>query len=237
MLVSGAVPESPSPCGTNCTYNITFDGPTFKCNTTFRNETSKLDYTNLSGDSLFYKPYYAGACESYDRRRFMFSSFDMTLERLLGYSNVTGLLHEKQTLRCQPAWAVYDVSFGYANGVRSLAHNKSRVMSLEDTFVAGAWPNTTLGDDSGWDKTTVQNLKNFNHYAVLDTIVSSLAGSYTQIEEAVDGPNFTFTTENGTKTVYSPVRAAFSYLDTKSGDIMNTMPYFALGNPDWQIGE
>ena len=38
-MIAGEPDKMPSPCGSNCTYATTFDGPYFKCDTTSSNQT------------------------------------------------------------------------------------------------------------------------------------------------------------------------------------------------------
>ncbi|KAF2627128.1 hypothetical protein BU25DRAFT_411210 [Macroventuria anomochaeta] len=224
VLVSGAIPESVSPCGANCTYIVDFEGPVFQCINTIRNQTSQ----ELSGPI---SEYYSGAWSSVNSHHRTSQTFTMNLTRILGHSR--GLwLQELHILQCQPAWAMYQVKLEYVNGLRSFVFDIVPGGKLVDTFVSGTSPNTTQGD-TGWTMDQIRNLKNINHYSLLDTIATALGGSYEQMLLEGDGPTFPYTLSNGTVLDFSPIEASFTLLS--DFNLVNSLPrVFGSDNLDLQ---
>jgi len=190
---------------------MAFEGPAFQCSVTVRNYTS--------GDPRTHSPqsYYTGGWGSYNQRHLISNSFDTRLERHLGYSGDT-VLREVHESHCQPASAHYLVSFEYTNGVRTFSHSMKNATILQNSIVAGVGPNLSgdgpnswKGGTRVWTEDEIQTLKSLNHYALLDTIVTPLAGSYDQNLEESEAPAFSFTLDNGTEAVFTPLRSVFLY--------------------------
>ncbi|KAF2107401.1 hypothetical protein BDV96DRAFT_693411 [Lophiotrema nucula] len=214
VLVSGAVPESTSPCGANCSYIVDFEGPVFECNKTVRNQTS-------TPNSTWIDAHYSGAWGSYDSHRRTSGTFTMSLKHDLGSSGELWL-QELHTLQCQPAWARYQVNIEYSNGLRAFTYDITPGRKLLDTFVGAVSPNFTAKGDVGWDTDEIRDLKNINHYGLLDTVVMALAGSYDQLLLAGDGPTFPYTLSNGTILDFYPIQASFTYLSNLN--LLNSIP-------------
>jgi hypothetical protein len=58
VLISRDVIASTSPCGTNCTFTVSFHGPLAKCNTTTFNETIPIEFSE--GQDTQYLPKFSG---------------------------------------------------------------------------------------------------------------------------------------------------------------------------------
>jgi hypothetical protein len=138
----------------------------------------------------------------------------MNLTRAIGYSAGLFLLEESH-LQCQPARGRYNVDLEYKLGLRTFSHQVTEVKTLHDTFVDGIVP--YMGEPAdfmpnislNWTQEMLGNLRNINHYAVLDTIVSMLAGSHDQVIQSEAGPKFPSQLSNGSTLNFKPVVTSF----------------------------
>jgi hypothetical protein len=148
----------------------------------------------------------------------------MKLTRGVGYYPGFFLLDEFR-MQCQPARGKYDVVLRYENGLRTFSHQVTEVETLLDTFVGGVAPDQGEAPDYKpntsipWTQEMIGNLRNINHYAVLDTIVSTLAGSYDQAISNKPGPAFSYKLPNGTTVEFKPVGPSFTVDDTDGARI------------------
>jgi hypothetical protein len=223
LLVSGAVPESASPCGSNCTYTVEFEGPAFQCNTTIQNQTSEAPpgpveyidpvtnetYLILTSQESEGTDHYSGAWSNWYSQWFTSEAFVMNLTQVLG-SGSGLLLQEVQTLECEPAFATYEVHLEYKDGLRSFSYNKTEGERLSDTFVRRTAPNRTAEGGVSWNADQVRNLKNINYYGVLDAVAKALTGSYQQYARKTDNPVFSYRFPNGTNWEFSPTKGSFA---------------------------
>jgi hypothetical protein len=155
----------------------------------------------------------------------MSGSFVMNVSLFPGFTtnaegnDITSMLRELHTMDCRPAWAKYGVQVRYDKGLRAFSHHiKSVQETLQDTLIPGLDPwaqgrndphnNSALSVDLN-DK-EIQNLKCFNNYAILDSIVKALSGTYQQrFMLDPDRANFTATNSNGTTMEFMPFKQSF----------------------------
>jgi hypothetical protein len=230
ILVSGAVPESRSPCGNDCSYTVEFEGPTFNCSKTEHNETSEA-----SSLSQFQYEHYSGGWNSYNTSYRTWETFNMNLTRILGH-NEKILLQEVHLLHCQPALANYQVLLEYVNGSRTVAHNTTLGKRIQDTFVQATFPGFPYASNlnrSDWSDDEIRNLKSINQYGIMDTVVKALTGTYEQLIIDGKGPKIPYTLSNGTTLEFSPVESSFSYLSYP--DYVNSSPGLAWGGNDLDV--
>jgi hypothetical protein len=160
-------------------------------------------------------PYYSGSWGSYNRPYSVYGLFNMNLTRAVGYHRGFYLLEESR-LQCEPSRGKYDVAIKYDNGLRTFSHQVTEVKTLFDTFVGGIAPDTGEYPDYKpntsipWTQEMIGNLRNINHYAVIDTIVSTLTGSYDQAMSVKPAPTFPYTLPNGTIVDFEPMGALFT---------------------------
>ena len=128
----------------------------------------------------------------------------------MGFSGDT-VLREVYESHCQPASAHYVVSFQYMNGMRTFSYSMKNVTILQDSLVPGVGPDFRESVSRVWTEDEVQTLKSLNHYALLDTIVTPLAGSYDQMFQRKEAPEFSFRLDNGTTAVFTPLSNRFFY--------------------------
>lgn len=165
-------------------------------------------------------PYYSGGWEGSYSRHSIFTILKLSLTSNIGYHD-RWLIQEIRTLQCQPAWAEYAIDMRYQDGLRTISYTTSSGGTITDTLIKGVYP-TVQGEWFGsipttpvnWIDATILNLQSLNHYAVLDTIAASLAGSYDQIPVPVNGPNFTSSILNGTQLSWAPLEAGFTWYNT-----------------------
>ncbi|KAL1600402.1 hypothetical protein SLS60_006787 [Paraconiothyrium brasiliense] len=196
VLVAGAVPETASPCFADCSY-----------------ETSIV--SNV-GNPAYYTGGWLSRRED-ELHRMNFDTFTMNITRILGvidsmYPDILQL-EEHHILRCEPALATYQVHFAYVNGSRSFTYDLVAGEKLADTFVEGVYPDPLASSDKLWNTTTVRNLQKLNLYGLLDTIVTTLAGSHDQMRFL--GANlgtFPYTLSNGTTVDFDHPDVRFTYV-------------------------
>jgi hypothetical protein len=228
VLISGAVPESRPPCGVNCSYVIEVAGPKFKCNTTLQNQTFEIEKISNA------VPHFNSGWGPTNTKHFTSTTFNMNLTKVVGYcptiaeneasrpwttggisenwgNQETLVLQESQFLQCEPARAKYKISFEYANGLRTLFHHVTTGVTLQDTFMHEVDNDLITNTSVVWNQNRIRTLESLNHYAILDTVVMRLAGTYNQLVAARDAPNFSYKLSNGTTLNCSPLKASFVY--------------------------
>lgn len=220
VLVAGAVPESISPCSTDCSYVVKFEGPIFQCDNSVKNTTNLVD--NIGSPQ-----YYAGGWNTPRKiagDNINFDTFTMNTTHIygtIGYPQILQL-EERHVLRCETAWATYQVHIAYINGTRSFTYDSVPGGKLVDGFVRGVYPDHWAPQEEHWNTTTIRNLKYLNYYGLLDTIVMALAGSYDQMVFDDNSGTFPYTLSNGTTVEFETAKIDFNYV----GVSMSTLqPY------------
>jgi hypothetical protein len=193
---------------------VEFEGPTFQCNSTASNTTSERRISNSQDTD----PYYTASWGSYNKPHAVYESLSMNLTRAVGYYPGFYLLEEFH-LQCRPARGRYIVDLEYEDGLRTFSHQVNDIKTLHDTFVGGVVPDMGVEPDFKpntsipWTQEMIGNLRNINNYAVLDTVVSTLAGSYDQVMLSKPGPRFPSELPNGTSVEFRPAGASFTFND------------------------
>lgn len=225
-LTLGEVVESQSPCGANCSYAITFQGPCFSC--TNKSETIIQEYANRDTEgALTYLYYSAGLSTPYrenvnylrqkdsdDEDNIQFRSFFMNESSPLGLipkDDEGRLVSKCNSLECQPAFVTYDLNVTFTDGVRTLeTTRRDDVRPLLDTY----WINVTPPRDDGgslvWDDKQLDNIKFSNMYALIDAVQEILTGGYLMYASFKDDNTIeSAKLENGTTVRYRPSMKAF----------------------------
>ncbi|KAF2129167.1 hypothetical protein P153DRAFT_397338 [Dothidotthia symphoricarpi CBS 119687] len=178
LELDGVVPFS-SPCGQNCTYVTQFSGPYLQCNTTILNQTVVNQGTWACG----YNAFTASNISSYDETKNdkIKDVFDMSVSRAIhSKPNISEtIVQEVERITCTPSWASYIVNVTYNNGLQTIERSEKLMGSLRDMMVplqqyypsAGIWPEPLR-----------QTLTAFNHYALIDALISPLSGNYTMLQ-------------------------------------------------------
>jgi hypothetical protein len=144
------------------------------------------------------KDYFSSYWKGYDGESNTFTSLNMTLTRYLG-ANGRVVLRELRDLRCQPAWAFYRVTIEYKNGRRTIQSDTSPGGAIHSDLRG---PKKPWSDDvkRSWTEEGIQMLSRLNQYAILDSIVTTIAGNLTQQlgRRPSIGASFSYTSPNGT---------------------------------------
>lgn len=174
VLALNAVPQLPSPCGPNCTYNVQFDGPSLNCTKSIYNRT----VPNRGIRFCDYDAYFTSNMSVIDGSRglYMHSPFNFTTGGASkGDFNGSFLQQEMTELSCISGWSSYIANISYSNGVQSIEHARRYKGTLDDLDrllneygpLGGRWPAQLL-----------KTISALNHYALISSLFGPLAGNY-----------------------------------------------------------
>jgi hypothetical protein len=176
---------------------------------TVQNETS----TDIKGlVRIPTQEYYASKWEGRHITSGTFTTFNMSLKHYLG-ANELAVLAEVQRLQCQSAWAFYNFTIGYSNGQRTVLSDTSPGGALQSDLdipeSQSVWKDAErdMLNEQGF-----QTLDRLNQYAILDSIVTTIAGSLGQGIARGDGSNFSYTSANG--SIWNMTPLVPDYLST-----------------------
>lgn len=226
-LTLGEVVSSQSPCGANCSYAVTFQGPHFSCSNT--SEIITQDFANRDTEgALTYLYYSAGLSVPYrenipylrakdpdDEENIQFRSFFMNESSPIGLidRDEQGRLVTKwNSLECQPAFVTYDLNVTFLNGVRTLqTTRRDDVRPLLDIYSINVTPPKDDGGPQDWSDKQLDNMKFTNLYALIDSVQEALTGGHLMYAGFKDTSNTVESTKlsNGTTVRYRPSLKAF----------------------------
>jgi hypothetical protein len=176
---------------------------------TAQNETS----TDIKGlVRIPTQNYYAGTWEGRHITSGTYRSFNMSLKHYLG-ANEFAVLAEVQKLQCQSAWAFYNFTVGYNNGQRTvLTHTSPGGVMQSDLDIPESQSVWIDAERDMLNEQGFQTLDRLNQYAILDSIVTTIAGSLGQGIARGDGSNFSYTSANG--SIWNMTPLVPDYLST-----------------------
>lgn len=190
--MNGEFSVIPTPCGANCSYTTTFDGPYFLCNTSFANTSS---INNLV--AIYNGTYDANTATFYTTS---WSPTAMSDESLIA---------TQQNLTCLSYKARYILDNEYQNSVQSLKVSAVALQPLASSLfelfsrnygvVQNLTENPSNALDSittvNWTTTGLERYRDINLMNIIDVVRKALAGTYnaasavnmTQIDLTIPG--------------------------------------------------
>ena len=199
---------SPSPCGSNCTYNTQFEGPYLRC--TKGNYSYTYDYSGGT-QSCALNAFAATNVKSSVTRNSRYeiqNVFNMSTFRSF---NKDWTLVEYDLMTCIPSRALYDVTVTYRGGLRSITRTEKYLGSILDKLdtpsqyyptipacdkLSAACSNTSVSSEArkkicdsyydcmlyapaNWTQPLTELLAAYNDFALIDALISPLSGNYT----------------------------------------------------------
>jgi hypothetical protein len=190
VLVKGEAFADPSPCGLNCTYSITFEGPSFTCTNTstiFRNTS---DLWEIYRGEWFDKrdPFFAPDKNSVTE--YSVSHFNATTLTPLE-KNTTSLevLVRRDKLTCRPGRSRFEVTNTFVNNVQTRSVKSTpieRLISLQPrtrggmVIVPGFSSKQGYGygtDPAQWSENALKFYRDLNHMTIIGSMLSKLVGN------------------------------------------------------------
>lgn len=238
-LSQGEVLTSQSPCGTNCSYDLSFEGPHLICNKT--TETVIQDALRQDpGQTARHTYYSAGLLPNighvpewitangnrYDSLMFPVLSVNLTWplgEYISGpfvkdvNNSLPWTIGNRTRHQCQPALVTYDLHVKFENGVRELSYSKR-----DDTRPLSDIYEVSLGSYYSFLKTPPEsrelpeqvrkNLKFTNLWGLFHSVVKALAGVYPVFCMSPAGSTDfrNITLTDGSEVTYGPCVVGFS---------------------------
>lgn len=191
VLITGTSSSIPSPCGSNCSYTISFDGPWLDCNASVDNNAPWPE--NVSAFSAYWintaNPKSELLTVPYTPNSN--SAFKVTTSVI----NDDTLLSQN-TLHCVPSRAIYTINVSYVNSIQTM-----NVSGVFKEHLVNLWqvhnhryPGIVVPeffDASGyfgkipaeWDNDTLTWYRDDNLLTLIAASASSLTGSFFAIEE------------------------------------------------------
>ena len=228
-LSTGDVLSSQSPCGTDCNYNISFEGPHLDCETIheiivqepIRNSSDGLgvnvNYIAGLSPDLDIVPYQSNV----DNNTLIFPVLSISKTEPIGYlwgSAARSIASNQTRYECQPGSVTYDLQVKFENGTRSVSYSKQNdFRALSDIFVP-YWDSHSSrrgyqygADAREWSDLELANLKFTNIFALVDSVARALKGFLPMYvrptKTELEWHNITLT--NGTTVKYRPCNETF----------------------------
>ena len=206
LELDNIIPSS-SPCGPDCTYVTQFDGPYLRCTDIVFNQTSTNEPIDVCGHNAFSATNVSTLASpgSYN----IGVAFNMSASRsikLIPQSNSTIFfdnLQEIESISCIPSWASYVVNVTYSGGLQTITRSEKYMGSIRDMMIPVTqyipatpecdqlWTNYTKDiaayeacikyTSAVWSQPLLQTLTAFNHFSLIDALVSPLSGNYTML--------------------------------------------------------
>lgn len=203
-LIGGALPVLTSPCGPNCTYTITFDGPQVKCNSYMYNSTATIPMSRSNGysDSLpdwlsdwtpvdreSWSDVYVDCPQGevgahclvstyYENFFFEWYSLNNSDTNITGNDTVAIYPRSVHRLECIPGYGKYTANITFSNGVPFTEVSSTYIGSLVDLWRSSGRVITKENTDDRW--LDPQGLiKAANLFAVITSFAQPLKGQIT----------------------------------------------------------
>jgi hypothetical protein len=200
-LIGGAFPVLTSPCGPNCTYTITFDGPQVKCNSHMYNGTATIPISRFNGysdslpdwlsdwtpvDKKSWGDVYVNCPQGevgahclvssyYENLFFEWYSLDTSNTNITSNDTVAIYPRSVHRLECIPAYGKYTVNITFSNGIPFIKVSSTYIGSLVDLWRLSGRVMTKEGTADRW--LNPQGLiKAANLFAVLTSFAQPLKG-------------------------------------------------------------
>lgn len=197
------MPVLTSPCGQNCTYTLTFDGPQVKCNSYVFNGTADAPISDFNG--VIYKlPVWLSDWTPVDRESwgemqvdcpegqvgarctvntyyenvfFEWNSFDSSNTTITRNSSFVVYPRTVRRLECTPGYGKYTANITFSNGIPLVEVNSTYVGSLVDLWRSSG---RMISEGNASRYLDPEGLvKAANLFAVLTSIAQSLKGQIT----------------------------------------------------------
>lgn len=223
-LIGGSLPVLTSPCGPDCTYTITFDGPQVKCNTYEYKGTATVpidhfnrysgplpdwlsDWTPIDRESWgnVYVDCPQGEVGAdcsvssyYENLFFEWYSLDASNTNITG--NDTAVIYPRSVLRleCIPGYGKYTANITFNNGTPFIEVSSTYIGSLVDLWRLSGRIMTKEGAADRW--LDPQGLvKAANLFAVLTSFAEPLKGQIASAHDIRVSGNSTFTIQDNSK--------------------------------------
>jgi hypothetical protein len=166
--VGGSYVNGPSPCGPNCTYTLTFQGPNLECsNTTYQNLSLEAIYADYSAQGGDYRAAGALAKENFDFEIHYYDEVDLAHE-----------FDPELVLSCFLAKADYHINVTYNAGtpVFDLQANNSQPIN-STTLLRPGTPNNSSDPQPGIpDANNTAAINNLNVWAIYQAMVIAMSG-------------------------------------------------------------
>lgn len=184
--MAGSYIAALSPCGQNCTYGLTFQGPTLQCsNVTYQNLSLSAIYADYSVQGGDYRA--AGALVQ--------ENFDFEIH----YYEEVDLQHEfdpEKYISCFLRRADYFVNVTYTSGIPILNFqvNNSQPINSTNLLVPGTPRNYTNPQPALPDDKDSAAIENLNIWAIYQSMVQAMSGdvgrygSYSPMHPAIISP-------------------------------------------------
>lgn len=192
------LPVLTSPCGPNCTYAITFDGPYVKCNSYTYNGTAAVPHGQLNSgylpdwmsgwtpnDPKCWGDVYVDCPQDqvgemciancyYENMFFEWYSMDTSNTNITG--DQTAVIYPRSVLRleCIPSYGKYTVNITFSNGIPSADVNSTYIGSLVDLWRSSGRQLAKGGAARWLDRQGL--IKAANLFAVLTSFAEPLKG-------------------------------------------------------------
>lgn len=194
VLELDTITPTASPCGADCEFDFQFEGPYLQCNTSTTNVTQGF----LPADTCPLLAFDTSIWSEGSRN--VFGAFNMSVTSDTGLTSNRSVWQTFHNLTCMPSRASYDAHAVYRGGNLSVSHTEEYIGSLTDMnhLIDGYYPVTPQCDvllaanGSGtdayydcveyepaqWSEPLRQVLTSLNHFALIDSVISPLAGNY-----------------------------------------------------------
>ncbi|KAF2502749.1 hypothetical protein BU16DRAFT_498544 [Lophium mytilinum] len=230
------IPSS-SPCGPDCMYVTQFEGPYLRCADVSFNQTIETGSLSLCDHTAFSASIQDPV--AYDDPGDM---FNISASRSIKQTRPGDLLkspfvvQEMESLSCVPSRASYVVNVTYKGGLRTITRSQNYTGSVRDMLVHVDEYNPDIPEcdkinstqnwdayveceqytPAIWSKPLLSVMTAYNHFALIDALISPLGGNYTMLPSGifVDGAD----SPSVTKTPIGPTNgtiAADTFLNTQ----------------------
>lgn len=162
-------------------------------------------------------PYYVGGWKPYNKGVQPFPSvLEMNVTRVLGWRRSTPLalgpglaLADAQRMQCEAVLGDYEILLSYNDGIRTASYQFNNKSTLQNAFERKAFPGRVAYNET-WGNTEYRNLDLINYFALLDSVVMVLTGSYDVTSLSSNQKNvsqYAATLANGTTLYFNPMAA------------------------------
>ncbi|KAE8365571.1 hypothetical protein BDV27DRAFT_156760 [Aspergillus caelatus] len=181
-MVNGAPRTMDSPCGMNCSYEISFDGPYFNCNHTLTEHITPGDYNTSSAHIQFYESNWTTAQNKPDGGiigDYRIKSLEVHVF-FLNASSAYQLSYATHALTCRPSRAKYHVVQQFRNGQQSstVTTRDAQDLVLMDEMLYFSKDNMTAG--------VIDQIRDRNIMTLIVAMANVLTGTVTGVTVGVD---------------------------------------------------
>ncbi|KAE8421629.1 hypothetical protein BDV36DRAFT_280468 [Aspergillus pseudocaelatus] len=213
-MVNRAPRTMDSPCGMNCSYEISFDGPYFNCNHTLTEHITPGDYNTSSAHIQFYASNWTTAQNKPDGGiigDYRIKSLEVHVF-FLNASSAYQLSYATHALTCRPSRAKYHVVQQFRNGQQSstVTTRDAQDLVLMDEMLYFSKDNMTAG--------VIDQIRDRNIMTLIVAMANVLTGTVTGVTVGVDNGSI-------------PQQAYVSGITvTESASVMSTRLYRPYSN-------